>query len=67
MGIDLPSTPLQMRWDLWEEVRREALLLSLTEPIVTEGTLEDISRMTQAMLGGQPRGCILVRLNEQGV
>ena len=67
LGIDMPSTPLQMRRDLWEEVRRETLLLSLTESIITEGTREDIPRMTQAMLNGQIRGRILVKLSKQGV
>jgi putative YhdH/YhfP family quinone oxidoreductase len=65
LGIDMPSTPLQMRRELWEEVMSEARLLSLTDSIVTEVTLEDIPRVTQAMLKGQTRGRILVRLGQQ--
>ncbi|HEY6406929.1 MAG TPA: acryloyl-CoA reductase [Ktedonobacteraceae bacterium] len=65
LGIDMPSTPLQMRRELWKEVLREATLLSLVDAIVSEVTLEDIPRVTRAMLHGQTRGRILVRLSEQ--
>jgi putative YhdH/YhfP family quinone oxidoreductase len=65
LGIDMPSTPLQMRRELWEEVMREATLLSLADAIVSEVALEDIPRVTQAMLGGQTRGRILVGPSEQ--
>ena len=65
LGIDMPSTPLQMGRELWEEVILEATLLSLVDAIVSEVTLEDISRVTKAMLGGQTRGRILVRPSEQ--
>src|SRR6266496_4320280 len=65
LGIDMPSTPLQMRRELWEKVIGEATLLSLVDSIVSEVTLEDIPRVTQAMLGGQTRGRILVRPSEQ--
>jgi acrylyl-CoA reductase (NADPH) len=61
LGIDMPSTPLHMRRELWEEVIGETTLLSLVDAIVSEVTLEDIPRVTQAMLGGQTRGRILVR------
>jgi acrylyl-CoA reductase (NADPH) len=61
LGIDMPSTPLQMSWDLWDEVSREASLLSLADSIISEVTLEDIPRVTKAMLSGQTRGRILVR------
>jgi acrylyl-CoA reductase (NADPH) len=64
-GIDMPSTPLHMRRDLWEEVVNETTLLSLVHAIVSEVTLEDIPRMTEAMLGGRTRGRILVRPSEQ--
>lgn len=63
LGIDMPSTPLQMRRELWEEVSREASLLNLVDAIVSEVTLEDIPRVTKAMLGGRTRGRILVRLS----
>jgi acrylyl-CoA reductase (NADPH) len=65
LGIDMPSTPLQMGRELWEEVMREATLLSLVDAIVSEVALEDIPRVTEAMLGGQTRGRILVRPSEQ--
>ena len=65
LGIDMPSTPLQMRREMWEEVIREATLLSLVDSIVSEVTLEDIPRVTKAMLGAQTRGRILVRPSEQ--
>jgi acrylyl-CoA reductase (NADPH) len=65
LGIDMPSTSLEMRRELWEEVMRETTLLSLVDAIVSEVTLEDIPRVTQAMLGGQTRGRILVRPREQ--
>ena len=67
LGIDMPSTPLEVRRELWEEVIRETTLLSLLDTIVSEVTLEDIPRVTQAMLGGQTRGRILVRPNAQCV
>jgi acrylyl-CoA reductase (NADPH) len=65
LGIDMPSTPLQMRRELWEGVIRETTLLSLVDAVVSEVTLEDIPRVTQAMLRGQTRGRILVRPGEQ--
>jgi acrylyl-CoA reductase (NADPH) len=65
LGIDMPSTPLQMGRELWEEVIREATLLSLVDLIASEVTLEDIPRVTKAMLSGQTRGRILVRPSEQ--
>ncbi len=65
LGIDMPSTPLQMRWELWEEVMREETLLSLVESIVSEVTLEDIPRVTQAISSGQTRGRVLVRPSQQ--
>jgi acrylyl-CoA reductase (NADPH) len=61
LGIDMPSTPPQMRWELWGEVSREASLLSLADSIISGVTLEDIPRVTKAMLSGQTRGRILVR------
>ena len=65
LGIDMPSTPLQMRRELWEEIIGEVALLSLVDAIVSEVTLEDIARVTQAMLDGQTRGRILVRPSER--
>ena len=65
LGVDMPSTSLHMRRDLWEEVVHETTLLSLVHAIVSEVTLEDIPRMTEAMLGGRTRGRILVRPSEQ--
>jgi putative YhdH/YhfP family quinone oxidoreductase len=65
LGIDMPSTPLAMLRELWEEMICETALLSLSDMIVSEVTLEDIPRVTQAMLDGQTRGRILIRLGEQ--
>jgi acrylyl-CoA reductase (NADPH) len=65
LGVDMPSTPLEMRRELWEEVTRVEALLSLADAIVSEITLEDLPRVTKAMLGGQTRGRILVRPGEQ--
>ncbi|MEO6887578.1 MAG: acryloyl-CoA reductase [Ktedonobacteraceae bacterium] len=65
LGIDMPSTPLQMGQELWEEVIREATLLGVVDSIASEVTLKDIPRVTQAMLSGQTRGRILVRPSEQ--
>lgn len=67
LGIDMSSTPLQLRQELWEEVIGEATLLSLVDAIVSEITLEDIPRVTEAMLDGQTRGRVLVRLSAQCV
>lgn len=65
LGVDMPSTSLQMRRELWEEVMREEALLSQVDAIASEVALEDIPRVTKAMLGGQTRGRILVRPSEQ--
>ena len=65
LGIDMPSTPLQMRRELWEEVMGEEPLLSLVDTIVSEITLEDLPRAAQAMLAGQTRGRILVSPSAQ--
>jgi len=65
LGVDMPSTSLHTRRDLWEEVVHETTLLSLVHAIVSEVTLEDIPRVTEAMLGGRTRGRILVRPSEQ--
>lgn len=64
LGIDMPSTPLEMRRELWEEVTRERALLSVVDLIGSVVTLEDISKVTSAMLNGQTRGRILVRPTE---
>ncbi len=64
LGIDMPSTPLQTRQELWEEVIGERALLSSVDSIVSEVTLGDIPRVTRAMLGGHTRGRILVRPSE---
>jgi putative YhdH/YhfP family quinone oxidoreductase len=65
LGIDMPSTPLAVGRELWDEVVQEASLLGLVDAIVSEVTLQDIPRVTQALLAGQTRGRILVRLNER--
>ena len=65
LGIDMPSTSLQMRQELVEEVLGEATIPGLVDLLVTEVTLEDIPSVTKAMLSGQTRGRILVRLGER--
>jgi hypothetical protein len=45
----------------------EATLLSLVDLIVSEITLEGIPRVAEAMLAGQTRGRVLVRLSGQRV
>ena len=65
LGIDMPSIPLQMGRELWKEVIREATLLSVVDSIASEVTLEDIPRVTRAILNGQTRRRILVRPSEQ--
>jgi acrylyl-CoA reductase (NADPH) len=64
LGIDMPSTPLPARRQLWEQMNKEAGLLSLAESIISEVTLDDVPRVSQAMLRGQTRGRVLVRLGE---
>jgi putative YhdH/YhfP family quinone oxidoreductase len=64
LGVDMPSTPLEVRHELWEAVTRERALLSSADSIVSEATLEDVPRLTRAMLDGQTQGRILVRPNE---
>ncbi|HEY0753779.1 MAG TPA: zinc-binding dehydrogenase [Ktedonobacteraceae bacterium] len=61
LGVDMPSTPLETQHELWEELTREKTLLSSTDDIVSEVALEDIIRITRAMLDGQTRGRVLVR------
>lgn len=61
LGIDMPSTPPQMRHELWEEVIHEAALEGLADAIVSEVTLEDLPRVIWTMLDGHTRGRILVR------
>jgi hypothetical protein len=65
LGVDTPSTPLEVRHELWEEVTRERALLSSVDSIVSEATLEDIPRVTRAMLDGQTRGRVLVRPSDE--
>jgi acrylyl-CoA reductase (NADPH) len=65
LGIDMPSTPLPVRRELWEEMTREGALLNLVDTITSEVSLSDIPRVTRAMRGGQTRGRILVRPSEK--
>jgi acrylyl-CoA reductase (NADPH) len=64
LGIDMPSTPLDVRQGLWEEITRERALLSSINAIVSEANLEDIPRVAGAMLDGRTRGRILIRAKE---
>jgi hypothetical protein len=61
----MPSIPLEVRRELWEEITREGTLLSLVDSMTIEVTLEEIPRVTRGILGGQMRGRILVRPSEQ--
>jgi acrylyl-CoA reductase (NADPH) len=61
LGVDMPSTPLVLRHELWDEAIQQASSLGLEDVSTSEVTLEDIPRVTQAMLAGQTRGRILVR------
>ncbi|GHO96828.1 putative quinone oxidoreductase YhfP [Reticulibacter mediterranei] len=65
LGIDMPSTPLHMRQELWEEVIHEKQVLSLVDTIASEAAMEDIPRVTKAMLQGQTRGRILIRMSDE--
>ena len=65
LGIDMPSTPPHVGQALWKEVLHETTLLNAVDAIASEVTLEDLPRVTQAMLSGQTRGRILVRPREQ--
>jgi putative YhdH/YhfP family quinone oxidoreductase len=65
LGIDMPSTPPHIRRELWEEVMREEALLSLVDAIASEVALEDIPRVTRAILDGQTRGRNLISPSEQ--
>ncbi|HEX8111351.1 MAG TPA: zinc-binding dehydrogenase [Kofleriaceae bacterium] len=64
LGIEMPSTPLATRRQLWEQLQKEAGLLSLADSILREVALDDVPRVSQAMLRGQRQGRILVRLGE---
>jgi acrylyl-CoA reductase (NADPH) len=64
LGIDMPSTPPELRRELWDEVVREADHLGLSDVAVSEVALEDVPRMTQALLSGKTRGRIVIKLNE---
>lgn len=64
LGIDMPSTPLEKRRELWEEIINEAALPGLVDAIASEVTLEDIPRVTEAILSGQTRGRMLVKLSD---
>jgi hypothetical protein len=65
LGVDMPSTPLEVGRELWEEMTREEALLSLVDSMTTEAPLEEIPSVALAMLSGKTRGRILVRPNEQ--
>ena len=63
LGVDMPSTPPELRRELWDEAIQDASRLDLADVLVSEVTLDDIPSVTQAMLRGQTRGRILVRPN----
>lgn len=65
LGIDMPSTPLHMRQQIWEEMLYEKHALNLVDMIASEVTLEDVPRVTKAMLRGKTRGRILIRMSDE--
>ncbi len=62
LGIDCPSCPQDLQWQLWQELIGDPDLLPSEELLVSEVTLEDIPTVTAAMLKGQTKGRVLVRL-----
>ncbi len=64
VGIDLPSTPLQTQREVWNEVIADRSRLGGVEALVSEVTLADLPDVTKALLQGQTRGRVLVRLGE---
>ena len=62
MGVAMPSFVV-----MWTLMVAAMMVPSITpvDSIVSEVTLEDIPRVTRAMLGGHTRGRILVRPSEQ--
>jgi NADPH:quinone reductase-like Zn-dependent oxidoreductase len=65
LGIDMPSTPLHMRQELWKEMLHEKQILNLIDTIASEVTMEDIPHVTKAMLQGQTRGRILIKTSDE--
>lgn len=64
LGVDLPSTSLQLRRDLWAEVQRETRLLEVAAAMIAEVRLQDLPDVTKAMLAGQTRGRTLIRIGD---
>jgi acrylyl-CoA reductase (NADPH) len=62
LGIDCPSSPRELAWQLWQELISDPELLPSEELLISEVSLEDIPDVTTAMLNGQTRGRTLVRL-----
>jgi putative YhdH/YhfP family quinone oxidoreductase len=65
LGIDMPSTSANLRDELWTDVLRAAPPLNIVEELTSEAMLEDIPGVTQAMLAGQTRGRILIRVGAE--
>jgi hypothetical protein len=62
----MPSAPLEVRRELWEEITREGTLLSLMDSMTTEVTLEEIPRVTRkGHTGWADARSHLVRPSEQ--
>jgi len=62
LGIDCPSCPQDLRWQLWQELLAIPDLLPSEAALTSEVALEDIPTVTAAMLNGQTKGRTLVRL-----
>jgi putative YhdH/YhfP family quinone oxidoreductase len=65
LGIDMPSTPQHMRQKLWEDMIYEKQTLNLVDAIASEVTMKDIPLIMKAMLRGQTRGRILIRMSDE--
>lgn len=64
VGIDLPSVPLEVQQEVWNEIIAERSRLGGVAATVTEVTLEDLPNVTKAVLLGQTRGRVLVKIGE---
>jgi putative YhdH/YhfP family quinone oxidoreductase len=65
LGVDMPSTSASLREELWAEVLRAAPPASVLDGLTSEVTLDDVPRVTQALLAGQTRGRTLVRIGAE--
>ena len=62
LGIDMPSCPMEIAQQLWKQLTSDHELLRIVDPVGYEVTLEDVPKVTAAMLKGEMKGRTLVRL-----